>query len=232
MRGKDLAGIRMPRGGPPGRVHGRFYASALALALALLLLGGAAGRAAAVSRIDRPGVYALGVWGQYGFVEGKSRYGLDFDKGAGYSLHFRYNTGRHTALTVYFDNHTYDAKTDSLLDFRMTAVHAGLRFFSIPNGDVLRYAEVTVGFYRPEIRRPKTISQSIGEDVSFPGEGFMAHAGAGLEIFFTPTWAVELGAHGYVLKGRGLTKADVYNGEEDLTVTGQVVGGITYYLLR
>lgn len=235
MRGKDLAGIRMSRGGPPGRVQGRLPASALALALTLPLLCGAAGRAVAVSRIDRPGVYALGVWGQYGFVEGKSRYGLDFDKGAGYSLHFRYNTGRHTALTVYFDNQTFDAISDSsavLQDVRMTAVHAGLRFFSIPTGDVLRYAEVTVGFYRPEIRRPRTIAQSIGEDVSFPGEGFMAHAGAGLEIFFTPTWAVELGAHGYLLKGRGLTKADVYNGEEDLTVTGQVVGGITYYLLR
>lgn len=228
MRGKDLAGKHARA--LPGRRSTAPCCAALAL-LALLLMGGA-GPARAVSRIDRPGVYALGVWGQYGFVEGKSRYGLDFDKGGGYSLHFRYNTGRHTALTVYFDSQTYGAKSDSLLNFRMTGVHAGLRFFSIPTGDVLRYAEVTVGFYRPEIRRPKTITSSIGEDVSFPGEGFMAHAGAGLEIFFTPTWAVELGAHGYLLKGRGLTQADVYQGEEDLTVTGQVAGGITYYLLR
>lgn len=232
MKRKDLAGKRMPRGGPPGRGQGPRHASALALALTLLLLCGAAGRAAAVSRIDRPGVYALGVWGQYGFVEGKEPVRALFRQGRRLQPSFSLQHGRHTALTVYFDNHTYDAKTDSLLDFRMTAVHAGLRFFSIPTGDVLRYAEVTVGFYRPEIRRPKTISQSIGEDVSFPGEGSSRPTrGRGRDLLHPDLGRGTRGAWVSALRtrpdeGRRLQRGGRPDGHR------QAVGGITYYLLR
>ena len=60
MRGKDLAGKHARA--LPGR---RSPAPGLtALALLVLLFLGDAGRALAVSRIDRPGVYALGAWGQ------------------------------------------------------------------------------------------------------------------------------------------------------------------------
>lgn len=225
MKQHDLAGTARR---PIGR-------SRAAVLLALILAGGGLAQptpANAVGRINRPGVYSIGAWYQYGMVEGKSRYGLDFNRGSGYSVQFRYITGRKTALSVYFDNQTFGAKSDSLVNVRFTAVHGGVRLFSIPNGDVLRYLELTVGFYRPEIRRPKTFQSSIGDDVSFPSNGVMLHAGAGIEIFFTPAWAMQLGGHGYLLKGRGLASTEVYNGEEDYSVTGQVALGLTYYLLR
>jgi hypothetical protein len=197
-----------------------------------------AGDAGAVGRVDRKGVYALGGWFQYGLIEGESRYGLDFTRGSGYSLHFRYNVSRKAALAFYFDNQTYDADEfsvagrDTLDSLKLTTAHAGLRFFSAGQGDVLRYVELTAGFYRPEIRRPNTIENSVGEDICFPGEGFLVHAGVGAEIFFTSSWAIELGAHGYGMTGKGLCRGETAAGEKDLTVTGQVVVGIDYYLLR
>ncbi len=186
----------------------------------------------AAGRIDREGVYNLGAWFQYGLVEGQSRYGLDFSSGPGYSLHFRYNVSRKAALAVYFDNQSFDARADSLVQFKMTAVHGGVRFFSIPNGDVLRYVELTAGFYRPEIEFPKTQQQSIGSEFCFPGEGFLLHAGAGFEIFFTQAWAVEIGAHGYGLTGKGLCIGENLQGEKDFSFTGQIAIGLDYYLLR
>jgi len=191
--------------------------------------------AQAVGRVDRPGVYSLGGWFQYGLVEGDSRYGLDFTNGPGYSLHFRYNIARHSALVFYFDNQRYNpvVEADSLADqLKLTNVHVGLRFFSIPSGDVMRYAEVTAGFYRPEIRFPRTQQSSIGEDFCFPGEGFLMHAGVGAEIFFTSSWAVEFGAHGYGFMGKGLCRGELPQGEKDLSLSGQVAIGIDYFLLR
>lgn len=210
------------------------------LVAALLLFAADAG---AVGRVDRKGVYTLGGWFQYGIIEGESRYGLDFSHGPGYSIHFRYNTTRRTALAVYFENQTYSAKdgaflrvpgaVDTLLDdLKLTNVHAGIRFFNSPQGDVLRYAEITAGFYRPELRLMKTQQQSSGEDIVFPGEGFLLHAGLGAEIFITPSWAVEFGAHGYALTGRGLGPQEPSNGEKNLSVCGQVAVGFDYFLLR
>lgn len=198
--------------------------------LALLLMSVEAG---AVGRVDRKGVYSLGGWFQYGLIEGESRYGLDFTKGPGYSIHFRYNVSRKTAVVFYFDNQRYDAEPDSLLDeLKITNAHAGLRFFSIPQGDVLRYLELTAGFYRPEIRFFKTQTNSIGDEFAFPGEGFLMHAGAGAEIFFTGSWALELGAHGYGLVGKGLFRGETPMGEKDFSVAGHIAIGIDYYLLR
>jgi hypothetical protein len=198
--------------------------------LALLLQSVEAG---AVGRVDRKGVYSLGGWFQYGLIEGESRYGLDFNRGPGYGLHFRYNMSRKTALVFHFDSQSYDAEPDSLLDqLKLTNAHAGLRFFSIPQGDVLRYVELTAGFYRPEIRFHKTQQSSIGEEFAFPGEGFLVHAGAGIEIFFTGSWAVELGAHGYGLMGKGLFRGEEPMGEKNFSVAGQLAIGIDYYLLR
>lgn len=204
----------------------------LAAALAFVGIIATAPRAGAVGRIDRPGVYALGAAGQYGLIEGNSRYGLDFNRGGGYNIHFRYNTSRKAALTIYFDSQTFDARADSLVNVRITSVHGGLRLFSIPTGDVLRYLELTAGFYRPEIRFPNNIQSSIGEELCFPGEGFLAHAGGGIEIFFTSVWALELGAHGYLLTGKGLCPTEELNGEKDLSVIGQASLGLSYYLLR
>lgn len=205
------------------------------MSLAVLLIGlvGQASAAKAAGRIDRAGVYNLGGWFQYGLIDGNSRYGLDFSSGAGYSLHFRYHMSRSTAFVAYFDNQTFDARGDTLLDMTMTSVHAGARFFSVPpGGDVLRYFEITAGFYRPEIRRPNTIEGSTGEDVCFPAENFMMHAGAGAEIFLAPSWAIEFGLHGYGLYGKGLCPRELENGEGDFSVSGQIVIGLDYFLLR
>jgi hypothetical protein len=191
-----------------------------------------ANTAEAVGRVDRKGVYALGGWFQYGLIEGDSRYGLDFTDGPGYSLHFRYNMSRNIALAFYFDNQRYAAIPDTLEQLTITSAHAGLRYFSAPGGDVLRYFELTAGFHRPEIQFVNTIEQSIGEDICFPGEGFVIHGGIGAEIFFTSSWAVEIGAHGYGLTGKGLCRNEPSEGEKDFSVTGQVVLGLDYYLLR
>jgi hypothetical protein len=207
----------------------------LLFGLAVVALVSGAGEAGAVGRVDRKGVYSLGGWFQYGIIEGDSRYGLDFTRGPGYSLHFRYNVSRKTALAIYFDNNTYDAEagSDSTLDqLKLTSAHAGIRFFSAPAGDVLKYAEITAGFYRPEIRLQKTQAQSSGEDICFPGEGLLVHAGVGAEIFFTSKWALELGAHGYGMTGKGLCRGDLDQGEKSLSVAGQVAIGIDYFLLR
>lgn len=229
------AGIpRESRGGENRALAGARLTSALigCVGLVVSALVALAPPARAVGRIDRPGVYALGLAGSYGLIEGNSRYGLDFNRGGGYNLHFRYNTSRKVAFTLYFDNQTFDARADSLVNVRFTAVHGGIRLFSIPSGDVLRYFEITAGFYRPEIRFPKTIQSSIGEEVCFPAEGFLAHAGTGIELFFTSSWAVEFGAHGYLLMGKGLCPTEDPAGEKDLSVTGQAAIGLSYYLLR
>jgi hypothetical protein len=198
-----------------------------------------AGKAEAVGRVDRKGVYALGGWFQYGLIEGESRYGLDFSDGPGYSLHFRYNVSRKWALAFYFDNQRYgavDTLPDSLdlpEELTITNVHAGFRLFSAPTGDVLRYIELTAGFFRPELQFPENEDVgSIGEDICFPGEGFMLHAGVGAEIFFTSSWAFEIGAHGYGLNGKGLCRGETSQGEGEFSFTGQIVAGIDYYLLR
>jgi len=205
------------------------------MSLALLTIGltGRPTGAGAAGRVDREGVYNLGAWYQYGLVEGNSRYGLDFSSGPGYSLHFRYHTSRSAAFVAYFDNQSFDAKGDTLVDMTITAAHIGARFFSVPpGGDVLRYLEVTAGFYRPEIKLPNTIEGSSGEDVCFPAENFMMHAGAGAEIFLASSWAIEFGLHGYGLYGKGLCRGEVENGEGNWSVTGQVVIGLDYFLLR
>lgn len=205
----------------------------LVLSGLLVLLMGGVGSVQAAGRVDREGVYNLGGWFQYGLIEGNSRYGLDFDKGAGYSLHFRYHTSQSAAFVAYFDNQTFDATGDTLVDMTMTAAHIGVRFFGVPpGGDVLRYFELTAGFYRPEIRRPNTFDTSIGEDVCFPAENFMLHAGAGAEIFLAQAWAIEFGLHGYGMKGKGLCPYESENGEGDFSITGQVVIGLDYFLLR
>lgn len=203
-----------------------------ALLLAGVLLA-AAPAAHAQGRVDRQGVYNLGGWFQYSLVEGESRYGLDFSNGPGYSLHFRYHMSRSSAFVLYFDNQTYDAVADSLVDFTMTTAHAGIRLFSVPpGGDVLRYVELSAGFYRPEIRFPETFDTLSDGDYCFPGENFLIHAGAGAEIFFTPSWALEFGLHGYGFVGRGLCRGDFDQGEGNFTVAGQLVIGIDYFLLR
>jgi hypothetical protein len=188
--------------------------------------------AEAVRRVDRRGVCNLGGGFQYGLIEGESRYGLDFQEGPGYSLHVRYNLTRHTALVVYFDSQRYDAVVDSLDEAKIVTAHVGFRFFRIPAGDVLRFVEFSAGFYRPEIVRPRTQEQSIGEDICFPGEGFLAHAGAGIEVFFTQAWTVELGLHGYGLTGKGLCRGEQLQGEKNFSFSGQIGLGINYYLLR
>jgi hypothetical protein len=201
----------------------------------LLVLGLAATArpAAAAGRIDREGVYNLGAWFQYGLIEGENRYGLDFSDGAGYSIHFRYHMSRKTAFVAYFDNQSYDARGDSLVDMTMTAAHIGVRFFGVPpGGDVLRYFEVTAGFYRPEIKLPNTLANTTGEDICFPGENFMIHAGAGAEIFLAQQWAIEFGLHGYGMNGQGLCPREVENGEGNFSVSGQIVLGLDYFLLR
>jgi hypothetical protein len=210
-----------------------FRLTKLAAGFALLALLFLSSEAGAVGRVDRKGVYSLGGWFQYGIIEGESRYGLDFTRGPGYSLHFRYNMSRKTAVVFYFDSQQYAAEEDSLLDqLTFTNAHAGLRFFSIPQGDVLRYLELTAGFYRPQIRLDKTQQSSIGDEFAFPNEGFLLHAGAGVEIFFTGSWAVELGAHGYGLMGKGLFRGEVPMDEKDFSIGGQIAIGIDYYLLR
>jgi len=199
----------------------------------ILIALGAARPAAGAGRIDREGVYNLGGWFQYGLIEGNNAFGLDFSDGPGYSLHFRYHMSRKTAFVAYFDNQTFDATGDTLVDMRMTAVHAGVRFFSVPpGGDVLRYFELSAGFYRPEIKRPNTIEGSSGEDICFPGEAFMMHAGAGAEIFLAQAWAIEFGLHGYGMTGQGLCPHEIEEGEGNFSVTGQVVIGLDYFLLR
>ena len=204
----------------------------VAIASAALVLAFAAPVLAA-GRVDREGVYNLGAWFQYGIVEGQSRYGLDFTDGPGYSLHFRYHLSRSTAFIAYFDNQRYDAKTDTLVDMTMTAAHLGVRFFSVPpGGDVLRYFELSAGFYRPEIKLPNTIEGSSGEDICFPGENFMLHAGAGAEIFLAPAWAIEFGLHGYGLVGKGLCPREIESGEGDFSFSGQIALGLDYFLLR
>jgi hypothetical protein len=184
-------------------------------------------------------VYTLGGWFQYGVIEGESRYGLDFTNGPGYSLHFRYNVSRKAAIVFYFDNQRYEATGDSIPGggtppdkLTLTNAHAGVRFFSIPQGDVIRYLEVTGGFYRPEIEFLRTQQSSIGTEICFPGEGFLMHAGAGVEIFFTSAWALELGLHGYGLFGKGLCRTDVERGEKEFSGSGQVVVGVDYFLFR
>jgi len=218
--------LRVMRG-IPGRVVG--------MSLAVLVIGtvGHTSTVAAAGRVDREGVYNLGGWFQYGLIEGNSRYGLDFSKGAGYSLHFRYHMSRSTAFVAYFDNQTFEARGDTLIDMTMTAAHVGARFFSVPpGGDVLRYFELTAGFYRPEVRRPNTFGTSIGEDVCFPAEALMIHAGVGAEIFLAQAWAIEFGLHGYGMSGKGLCPRETENGEGDFSVTGQIVIGLDYFLLR
>lgn len=208
--------------------------------LAALALAGlaAAPAARAGGRIDRPGVYVLGGWLQYGLVEGKSRYGYDFDNGMGYNLHFRYNASPKVALVLNFDNQGYGtrAEPDSTQPdkFTFTAVHGGVRWFNIPAGDVLRYAEVTVGFYRPELRYKNTQASSISEgDVAYPPENVLVHVGVGAEIFFTQVLAVEMGLHGYGLAGKGLLRTETPAGDERaFTFGGQVTLGIDYFVTR
>lgn len=188
--------------------------------------------ASAAGRVDREGVYNMGGWFQYGLVEGESRYGLDFTNGPGYSFHLRYTMSRHTALALYFDNQTWNAVSDSLAHLKATTVHAGLRYFSLPSGDVMRYAELTVGFFRPEVEFPKAESDASEGSICFPGEGLLVHAGVGAEIFFTQAWALEFGLHGYGLSGRGLCRGERPQGEKNWAVSGQAVVGIDYFLLR
>jgi hypothetical protein len=211
--------------------HKRGTIGGLIALMATVLL--AAPPAQAVGRVDREGVYNLGGWFQYGLVEGDSRYGLDFSDGPGYSLHFRYHMSRKAAFVLYFDNQTFDATADSVVDFTMTSAHVGFRLFSVPpGGDVLRYVELSAGFYRPEIRFPETFDTISGGDYCFPAENFLVHAGAGAEIFFSPSWAVEFGLHGYGFVGRGLCRTEVDRGEGNFSVSGQLVIGIDYFLLR
>src|SRR5512140_367680 len=169
---QNMRGCAGPGGHGPGPGPGWLPAGILFLVILL-----AAGDAGAVGRIDRQGVYVLGGWFQYGVIQGESRYGLDFSNGPGYSVHFRYNMSRRTALAIYFDNQSFSAQTGAtalyadssraaLDQLKLTTAHAGIRFFSVPpGGDVLRYAEITAGFYRPEIQFPKTQQTSIGQDV-------------------------------------------------------------------
>lgn len=199
---------------------------------ALSALPGLVPHAGAAGRVDREGVYNMGGWFQYGLVEGESRYGLDFTNGPGYSVHLRYNMSRHTALALYFDNQTWDAVSDSLAHLKATTIHAGIRYFSLPAGDVMRYAELTVGFFRPEVEFPKAEADASEGSICFPGEGLLLHAGVGAEIFFTQAWALEFGLHGYGLSGRGLCRGELPQGEKNWAVSGQAVIGIDYFLLR
>jgi hypothetical protein len=199
----------------------------------ILIALGVARPAAGAGRIDREGVYNLGGWFQYGLIEGNNAFGLDFSDGPGYSLHFRYHMSRKTAFVAYFDNQTFDATGDTLVDMRMTAVHAGVRFFSRATR---RRRPPLLRAERRFLPAGDQATQhdrgSSGEDICFPGEAFMMHAGAGAEIFLAQAWAIEFGLHGYGMTGQGLCPHEIEEGEGNFSVTGQVVIGLDYFLLR
>jgi hypothetical protein len=204
---------------------------------AVVLLGAAA--PARAEGVDEAGTVGLSGFGDYGYMTGNSRYGLDFTSGGGYGVTLRYVVDPHWSLGLYFQNQTYDARTTAVSGppdeeapvdkLVVTDVMADVYFYRDRTIDASQYLVAGLGFYRPEIR-------SSGGTVLFPGENLVLSAGAGVEVFIRENWGLDLNGRGFAYFGDGLSDQELDNpdvkGTGSLAAGFHVQVGIFYYLLR
>jgi opacity protein-like surface antigen len=203
-------------------------------ALALVLASAADAR----SPMDEPGAINLNLFAAYGSLTGNSRFGLDFNAGAGFGVNLRYTAAEHWALGLIFNSQRYQKRDDAanvdLIDkLVMTMVLGEVYYYPNRESSASWYFVGGIGFYRPEIREQ-------GEVVVFPGENLALQAGLGSELFIGETWGVDVSGRGFAYYGDGIADAEVDppDGRDPVTADGKwslglhAQVGIFFYLLK
>jgi hypothetical protein len=206
------------------------------IAAAMTIAALAAAPAEAITRLERSGTVGLSLFGGYGTVTGKSRYGYDFAEGPGYGITLRYTVHPHVSLGLFFENQAYDAVPGLMTSGNdpvainklvSTQVMADVYFYRDRNLDVSQYAVFGLGFYRPEIHLPN-------KDVLFPALNLVLSAGVGAEVFIRENWGLDLSGRVFGYFGDGLAdqERDPLPDEGSLSIGLQGHVGFIYYLLR
>ncbi len=204
-----------------------------AAAAVLVLATGLAGPARAASNIDEEGTVGLSLFGDYGLVTGKSRYGLDFEGGGGYGVNLRYVVNPRWSLGLYFQHQDYSSKPEAERETNvkkavMTQVIGDLYYYGKRNLDSSQYLVLGLGFYRPEIHYTE-------EEVGYPGENLVVSAGLGAEVYIRENWGLDLSVRSFGYFGSGLAEGDRTQGitsNGNFSVGLQAQAGILYYLVR
>ncbi len=200
----------------------------LAAALALGALASGPGRALAQGGIEDEGSIGLSAFGDFGWITGQARYGLDFSHGGGYGVTLRYVASPHASLGLYFQSQTYTAKDQAKLDQGVkklvsTQIMGDLYYYRDRAADASQYLVVGVGFYRPEIH-----FQS--DEILFPGENLVVSGGGGAEVFIRENWGLDLSGRAFAYFGKGVGERETITagGSVSIGLTAQI--GLLYYL--
>lgn len=208
--------------------------TALRVLVAGVALASAAVPAAAQSRVERPGTIGLTAGGTYGLITGQSRFGRDFDDGAGLTVGLRYVLSRHWSTGATFGSQAYSAGTEAAAEgtdkVQMTNVLLDFYYYRDRTQDASQYVVLGLGFYRPEVH-------DSSSDIGFPSENFLLSAGVGAEVFIRENWGLDLSGRALGYFGRGFTAQELVDEATRLTDSKFSVGlqgqvGLIYYLLR
>jgi hypothetical protein len=199
------------------------------LVLLLLLAWGAQPRPARAYE-QRRNTISLGFQGGGGLISGSGTYRKgtvqlgthvdydQFDLGTGVAFHVRYSLDRNHAIGFTFEDLRFDRKSGAIegtpKQYQINNFLAEYYLYFHRRAKVSRYIGFAAGFHRPTFR------YASSEDV-FPGEGFTANLGGGLEYFLTRPFSLDGSIRAYYLGIKGGS-----------AIVSELMLGIHYYLLR
>jgi len=177
---------------------------------------------------QRRNTVSIGIQGVGGVMSGTDEYVIesgnltvpyeDYEFGPGIAINFKYSIDRRNAVGITFDDLRFDKKSGLSADTPDQIQFNNVlgRFYKYFNrrGRMSRNVFIGAGFHRAVFR------VNDRENI-FPGEGFTANYGAGLEYFLNRVATIDLTVEGYYMKPKGGTAA-----------TGQVKLGLHYYFTR